>query len=151
MPLIIISIALLHSLARHPHCRHATSGGGGEDHTNPVRNPTLATTTGATFIVAAFAACATRREGLVQRRAGFQCPADSLRRCGGGCCRRSCSRRHPPCQPTVVEAAAACRWWKQRQCWQCSNKVNDNNDNNMTTAQQPTRQPTRQPARRGNK
>jgi hypothetical protein len=34
-----------------------------------------------------------------------------------GCCWRSCSRRHPPCQPMAVAASAACRRWRQRQCW----------------------------------
>jgi hypothetical protein len=37
-----------------------------EDHTNPVRNPNLATTISAAIIVAAFAACATSWEGQVQ-------------------------------------------------------------------------------------
>jgi hypothetical protein len=67
-----------------------------------------------------------------------------------GCCGCLCSRRHPPCQPTAVAAAAACRQWQQRRCWQHGNKVNEDNDNNMTTTQQPTRQPKRQPTRRGN-
>ncbi len=59
----------------------------------------------------------------------------------GGCRRRSCSRRHPPCRPTAVAAvaaAAACQWWWRQRCWQRSNKVNKDNDNNMTTTQQPT-------------
>jgi hypothetical protein len=41
-------------------------GGGGEDHTNPVRDPILAVTTGAAIIIAAFAARATGQEGPVQ-------------------------------------------------------------------------------------
>jgi hypothetical protein len=52
---------------------------GGKNHTDPVRNPTLATTAGAAIIFAAFAARATGQEGLVQRRVGFQRLADSLR------------------------------------------------------------------------
>jgi hypothetical protein len=72
----------LPSLARHPRRRRAASDGGGEDHTDPVRDPTLAATVGAAIIVTAFAACATGREGPVQRRAGFQRPADSLRQRG---------------------------------------------------------------------
>jgi hypothetical protein len=57
--------------------------GEGEDHTNPVHDPTLAATAGAAIIVAAFAAPATGREGLVQQCAGFQCPADGLRQRSG--------------------------------------------------------------------
>ncbi len=44
-------------------------------------------------------------------------------------------------------AAAACQQWQKQRCWQCGNKVNKNNDNNMTTTQQPTSQPTKQPTR----
>jgi hypothetical protein len=78
-PLQLPSLSPLPSLARHP-CRHcAASDGGGEDHTNPVRDPTSAATVGATIIVTAFATRETGREGPVQWRAGFQRPADSLR------------------------------------------------------------------------
>jgi hypothetical protein len=77
------SLSPLPSLARHPCCLCTALGGGGEDHTNPVRNPTSAATIGATIIVAAFAARPTGREGPVQQRAGFQCLADSLHRHGG--------------------------------------------------------------------
>jgi hypothetical protein len=48
-----------------------------------VRDPTLAGTTSATIIVAAFAARVTGWEGPVKQRMGFQRPADSLRRHGG--------------------------------------------------------------------
>ena len=48
-----------------------------------MRNPTSAATVGATIIVTALAARATGREGPVQRRTGFQRPADSLRQRGG--------------------------------------------------------------------
>jgi hypothetical protein len=57
-------------------------GGQGEDHTNPVRNPTLATATGAAIIVAAFAAQATSKEGPIKQQAGFQRLADGMRQCG---------------------------------------------------------------------
>ncbi len=80
--LAIPSSSPLPSLIRHPHCRHVALGGGGEDHTNPVRDPTSAANVGATILVAAFAARATSREGPVQQCAGFQCPADSLRQRG---------------------------------------------------------------------
>ncbi len=66
-----------------------------------------------------------------------------------GCCWRLCSRRQPPCRPTAVPTVAACQRWRRRQCWQRGNKVNEDNDNNMTSTQQPTWQPTRQPTRRG--
>jgi hypothetical protein len=46
----------LPSLACHPRHCCATSGGGGEDHTNLVHNPTLAATVGAAIIITAFAA-----------------------------------------------------------------------------------------------
>jgi hypothetical protein len=68
-------------------------------------------------------------------------PGRQLALTWGGCCRRSCSRRHPPRRlmaVAAVAAAAACQRWRRRWCWQCSNKVNKDNDNNMTTTQQPT-------------
>jgi hypothetical protein len=77
------SLSPLPSLARHPCRHHAASGGGGEDHTNLVRDPTSAATVGATIIIAAFAAHGTGQEGPVQQRVGFQCPTDSLGQCGG--------------------------------------------------------------------
>jgi hypothetical protein len=86
--LIAIAIALFVASAftrlppSSPLCR-AASGGGGEDHTDPVRDPTLAATIGAAIIVAAFAIRTTGREGTVQRCTGFQCPEDSLRRRSG--------------------------------------------------------------------
>jgi hypothetical protein len=56
----------LPSLAHHPCRRHAASGGGGEDHTNPVLNPTSAATVSAAIILTALAPRATDREGPVQ-------------------------------------------------------------------------------------
>ncbi len=56
-----------------------------------------------------------------------------------GCCLRLCSRHQPPCRPTAVAAVAACWRWRQQWCWQRGNKVNKDNNNNMTTTQQPTR------------
>ncbi len=67
---------------QHRH-RRAASGGGGEVHTNPVRNPTSAATISSAIIITALAARATGLEGSVQQRTGFQCPADSLHRRGG--------------------------------------------------------------------
>jgi hypothetical protein len=72
--LIAVVIALFVASAftsRHPCCRRATLGGGEEDHTNQVRDPTSAATIGATIIVTTFAAHATGREGLVQHHVGF--------------------------------------------------------------------------------
>jgi hypothetical protein len=68
-----------------------------------------------------------------------------------GCCQcwHSCSRRYPPCRLMVVAVAAFGRRWLLH--WQRSNKVNEDNHNNMATTQQPTRQPKRQPTWRGNK
>jgi hypothetical protein len=43
----------------------------GEDHTNPMSNPTMTAANGATIIIATFATCTTGREGPVQQRAGF--------------------------------------------------------------------------------
>ncbi len=80
---------------------------------------------------------------------GIPTPGRQLAPTWQGCCQRSCSRRQPPRRPTVVAVVAACRRWQWRRCWQCGNKVNEDNDNNMITAQQPTRQPTKQPTRRG--
>jgi hypothetical protein len=48
-----------------------------------------------------------------------------------------------------MAAAAACQQWRLRH-WQ-RGKVNKDNNNNMTTTQQPTQQPTRQPTQRGNR
>jgi len=78
---------------------------------------------------------------------GIPMPGKQLALTWRGCCQHSCSRCHPPHRPTVVAAAAVCQWWR---CWQCGNKVNEDNDNNMTTTQQPTRQKTRHPTQRGN-
>ncbi len=79
------------------------------------------------------------------------------------CCRHNCplcclclhspttlvaSRHHPACRPTAVVAVAAmagCQPWRRWRCWQRGDKVNQDNNNNMTTTQQPTQQPTRQP------
>jgi hypothetical protein len=47
-------------------------------------------------------------------------------------------------------AATAASQRRQLWHWQHDNKVNKDNNNNMTTTQQPTQQPTRQPTRRGN-
>jgi hypothetical protein len=58
------------------------SRGGGEDHTNPVRDPTYATAAGATIIVAAFAARATGREGPVKQHACIQRRADGMHQRG---------------------------------------------------------------------
>jgi hypothetical protein len=69
---------------------------------------------------------------------GIPMPGRQLAPMWWGCCWRLCSRRHPPCQLTMVAAAAVCQRWRQRWCWQCSNNVNEDNDNNMTTTQQPT-------------
>ncbi len=71
-----------------------------------MRDPTSAATIGATIIVAPFAARATRQEGPVQRRAGFQRLADSLRRRGGAA--------------VGVRVAGIIfltnrRWWRRRQ------------------------------------
>jgi hypothetical protein len=66
LPSQLPSLLPLLSLAHHPCCRHAASGGGGEDHTDPVRDPTSAATVGAAIIVAAFATRATGQEGTVQ-------------------------------------------------------------------------------------
>jgi hypothetical protein len=38
----------------------------------------------------------------------------------------------------AVVAAAGCRPWRRRRCWQRGNKVNEDNNNNMTETQQPT-------------
>jgi hypothetical protein len=48
-----------------------------------VRNPTSAATVGAAIIITTLATCATGWEGPVQRRAEFQCLADSSHRRGG--------------------------------------------------------------------
>jgi hypothetical protein len=66
-------------------------GGGGEDHTDLVHDPTLAATNGATIIIAAFAARTAGKEGAVQQRAGFQHPADSLRQRGGAAVGVACT------------------------------------------------------------
>jgi hypothetical protein len=65
LPLQLPSFLPLPSLARHPCCRCAASGGGGEDHTNLVRDPSLAATAGGAIIVVAFATRATSRKGPV--------------------------------------------------------------------------------------
>ncbi len=66
------------------------------------------------------------------------------------CCWHLCSRCQAPCWPTVVAAAVACWQWRRQRCLQCGNKVNKDNNNNMTTTQQPTWQPIKQPTWRGN-
>ncbi len=80
---------------------------------------------------------------------GIPTPGRQLAPMGGGCCQCPCSRCYPPCRLTAVAVAAACQRWRRRRCWQRSNKVNKDNDNNMTTTQQPTQQQTRQPTQRG--
>ena len=57
-------------------------GGGGKDHTNLVRDPTLAAAASAIIIIATFAARATSREGLAQQHTGIQRPADGVRQHG---------------------------------------------------------------------
>ncbi len=88
------------------------------------------------------------RAGQMTR--GIPMPGRQLAPTWWGCCWRLCSRHHPPCQPTAVAAAVACQRWRRQRCSQRGNKVNKNNNNYMTTTQQPTRQPTRQPLWRGN-
>jgi hypothetical protein len=86
----------LPSLARHPCCRHAASGGAGEDHTDLVRDPTLAATVGAAIIITALAARKTSQEGLVHNARdsnAWQTACANV----GGCYQCSCSRRHSPC------------------------------------------------------
>jgi hypothetical protein len=52
--------------------------------------------------------------------------------------------------PTNGSGSMACQR-QQQQHWQRGNKVNKDNNNNMTTTEQPTRQPARQPIQRGNR
>jgi hypothetical protein len=83
---------------------------------------------------------------------GIPTPSRQLAPMWQGCCWRSCSRHHLPHRPmaiAVVVAAVACQRWRLQRCWQCGNKVYEDNNNNTTTTQQPTLQPTRQPTHRG--
>jgi hypothetical protein len=65
----------------------------------------LAATISAAIIIAAFAARTTSREGRVQQRTGFQCPADSWRQCGGAAV--------GICVAGVILLADR-RWWRWR-------------------------------------
>ena len=69
-----------------PSCQH--SEGGGEDHLNPMGNPTLGPWRQCCNCchrrcLAVFASCTTGWDGLVQQHAGFQCPVDGVRQQGG--------------------------------------------------------------------
>jgi hypothetical protein len=73
----------------------------------------------------------------------LQLPATLIAIAPPFCCWCLCSRHHLPCRLMAVVVAVACQRWQQRRYWQCGNKVNKDNHNNMTTTQQPTQQPTR--------
>jgi hypothetical protein len=110
-------------------------GGGGEDNTNPARDPTLATAASATIIIAAFAARTTSWERPVKQHAGIQCPTDSVRQHGGAAVSF--------CEAGVIlHANQQRRRWRHADSGGCSignaatgNQVNKDNDNNMTTTQ----------------
>jgi hypothetical protein len=142
LPLQLPSLLPLLSLAHHPCCHCTALGGGGEDHTNLVRDPTSAATAGAAIIVATFAARATGREGLVQQRAGLQRPADSLRQ-------RDWAAVGVCVAGDILLANQ--RQWRRRQhadggggdgVGNAINKVNKDNNNNMTATQHPTQHKT---------
>ncbi len=109
-----------------------------------MRNPTSAATVSVNIIITAFATRATGQEGLVQQRAGFQRPADSLRQRGRAAVRVAASSSLPTnggggggsggSVPTVAAAKvlAMRQQSKQRQQQQHDNNTTTNMTTNKT-------------------
>ncbi len=117
-------------IACHPHCRHSCCRRHRPRCCSPHTLVPIAialATVASTIVIAPHPPC---RRNCPLCRLCLHLPATLV-----------ASRRHLACQPTAVAtvaAAAGCQPWWQRRCWQCGNKVNEDNDNNMTTTQQPT-------------
>ncbi len=112
-------------VAFHPHCRHSRCRRH-RPHCCLPRTLVAIAIALATIASAIVITCHPRRHcNRPLRRLCLHSPATLV-----------ASRHHPACRPTAVAAAAAaagCRPWRRRQCWQRGNKVNEDSDNNMTT------------------
>jgi hypothetical protein len=128
-------------IACHPHCRHSRC----RHHRPRCRLPH-------TLVAIAIALATVASAIVIACHPCCRCNCPLCRLCLHSPATLVASRRHPACRPTAVAtvvAAAGCQPWPWWRSWQCSNKVNEDNNNNMTTTQQPTQQPTRQPTQGG--
>ncbi len=117
-------------IACHPHCRHSRC----RRHRPRCRSPR-------TLVAVAIALAIIASAIVIARHPRCCCNHPLCHLCLHSPATLVASRHHPARQPTAVAAVAAaagCRPWRRRWCWQHGDKVNEDNNNNMTTTQQPT-------------